>query len=697
MTKGSDYDFIGLYTAMLKDIEVYFPIDRTEWTRDLSRITQLSSSRGLPVFTMDLPALGKALDASLAKGRLDLKGLNHSGSRFPGSKIPRLFWGLWSRLFDDFGCLKQDIDPNVVVFLRGLLYVGKNLQLECAPRYLYETVKEFYDVEEETTLPSHIWEGDGVDLHRSACGSLLDYHCGHDDLFHMSSKEDDGRSYHLLNCIQQVADAISGDIGFIQPELLRFRHGPGAVSDGTGREYKYDFPYWSRRLEPIFPYTSCGSTPLRWDGVDPTVGVDIEFTELASKLIAVPKTQKGPRLIAAEPTCHQWVQQGIRDLLYSYVEKRSSILNPCITFRDQGPSGELALSGSKSGRLATVDLKSASDRLSTGLVQRIFRANPALLGAMIASRTRYIVNKIDRAMPSLHKLRKFSTQGSALTFPIQSIVFATICIGVGKSLHPRIGMRVLARRVRVFGDDIIVPKAWEPQLRQVLHLFGLRVNDTKTFTEGNFRESCGVDAWCGYDVTPPHISCVVDKSNARSVASNVAVSNNFYLKGWWNAADWLQRQLATRYLRVVGPDSGIFGLTSRSGALIPQHSKWNKMLHRDEIPALAIMAKSRTVKKQTAGTLMEYLTKAQVPLVGTARRTNPNTGLVEAPCLQAETVTSDELFYEPNADTRMEFYIDHPLERGWLRRLYPSEIRTGVVQAGDPVIRVTWVPVYELE
>jgi hypothetical protein len=129
MTKSSDFDFLGLYAAILKDVAAYFPNDRVEWDRDLSRITRLSSSRGLPVFTMDLPELGKALDASLSRGRLSVGGLNHAGSRKPHSKIPRLFWGLWIRIFDDVGGLRSEIDPNAVFFLRTLLYCGKNLQM----------------------------------------------------------------------------------------------------------------------------------------------------------------------------------------------------------------------------------------------------------------------------------------------------------------------------------------------------------------------------------------------------------------------------------------------------------------------------------------------------------------------------------------------------------------------------------------
>jgi len=644
MTKGSDYDFVGLSTAMLKDVAVYFPIDHVEWLRDVSRITRLIADRGQSVFTIDLPKLDKALCRSLASGRLDLAGLNHSGSRYPGSKIPRLFWGLWSRLFSDDGCLKQDIDPNVVAFLHGLLQVGKSLKSEPAPRYLYETVKEFYDVEAEIAPPNPIWDGDAIDLCRSDCGSLIDYHTLPSDLYQVSHREP-GEQLSLLMVCQRVADRVSGDMGLLEPESLEFRHGPGAVSDlRVGKDYKYAFPTWNPRLEAIFPFSSCGSTPALWDGFDdypsvpfwdegvvnevpvgatnscyqppldlgmskdrPTVGTRSE--ERCSVLYAVPKVQTGPRLIAAEPTCNQWIQQGIARFLHAYTTRDRSILRHSVSFRDQDASGMLALQASKTGLLCTMDLKSASDRLSTQLVQRMFRGNISLLRAMAACRTRFILNKVDRLMPSLHKLRKFSTQGSALTFPVQSIVFATLCLGVGKFLNPRESIRSLARQVRVFGDDIIIPVLWEPKTKEILHLLGLRVNPTKTFAEGNFRESCGVDAWMGHDVTPPHVSCVAMRTDPQSVLSNVAVSNNFYMKGWWHAASWIQATVGHRdTIPVIGIHSGAFGFKSASGPIV-SNSFWNDDTQKWTTVALSISAKSIVTKSNTPAALLEFFTK----------------------------------------------------------------------------------------
>jgi hypothetical protein len=614
VTKRLAFDFIGLYTNILADIGVYFPNDQLEWERDIKTLTRLASTRGQSTFTIDLPALGKVLDRSLSDGRLDLHGLNLSGSRHPNSKIPRLFWGLWSRLFDDAGCLKIDIDPNVVFFLRTVLYCGKNLEWDCAPKYLFQATKEFYDVEARLPVPSQFWDetsDSDVSIGATVFGSLTDI-IPRKDLYEDSSSRD--RLFDLLTCVQKSADRMSGLIGLVEVDKLNFRHGPGAVSDLRSGSYKYSFPGWSDRLDQAVPFSEFGCTPIGMMDRLSLDGLDVDFSERSSRLIAVPKTQKGPRLIAAEPLANQWVQQGVRDVLYRQV--RSTSLRESLGFESQEISRTLALRSSVDRRLATVDLKSASDSVSCWLVQRAFRRNEFLLRLLRACRTRYLSNGLDKKRPELTKLRKFSCQGSALTFPIQSLIFYSIAVGVGKYLNRWKSYSELSREVRVFGDDIILPVQWEPLLEEVLDLLFLKVNRSKTFVDGYFRESCGMDAWEGYDVTPPHVTMRSDESDPRTIASNVAVSNNFFKKGLWNASHWLRTTITDRLLPIVGMSSGVFGFTSFVGG-DARHLKlrWNANLHRTEARVMVISAMARRLKTNSAASLLQYFTEEPAPYV----------------------------------------------------------------------------------
>jgi hypothetical protein len=73
-------------------------------------------------------------------------------------------------------------------------------------------------------------------------------------------------------------------------------------------------------------------------------------------------------------------------------------------------------------------LKSASDRISCWVIERLFRRSPSLLSALYATRTRWITQSLDKKSPEACRLRKFSTMGSAVTFPVQTILFSVLAV-----------------------------------------------------------------------------------------------------------------------------------------------------------------------------------------------------------------------------------------------------------------------------
>lgn len=624
MTKSLSFDFVGLARALLVDFARCYPNDQIEWDRDSSRLALLVENRGISVFTMDLPLVRKHLDRCLADGYLSKASVAYMRVKSPRTKLPRLFWGLWSKIFDDSGCLKPNIDPNAVLFLRTMCDLGKNLEADCAPRYLFEATEEFYDVEANLAPPSQVWDG-GIPEGQDSPSQ--DDESGHryGGTYHGPSfglpgrfaaeflRDEDPRVVSVLQYVQRHADRIAGLIGNYRPDEWSFRHGPGAVSDLRRNEYKYSFLRWSRRLEELFPFDRYGCTPIGYTERLNIDGIDVTLEEGCSKLIAVPKTMKGPRLIASEPSYNQWAQQNIRDFLYNRVEQTS--LGASIHFRDQRFNQKAALKGSLDGSLATIDLKSASDRLSCWLVETLFRRNEPLLKAFSAVRTRYITQKLDKSQSRLHKIRKFTTMGSALTFPVQSLVFLAIAAGVGNYIEPHLGLKEVQEKVLVFGDDIVVPNHWTEALARVLELLGLKVNRSKTFSTGNFRESCGMDAFFGADVTPPHITLRACKSNPRSIVSSVAVSNNFFTKGFWHAADWLREAIGINNIPVVALDSGTFGFKSFVGGVAPRKIRWNTDLQREEGLCFSIIAKARTSKQNAAAALLQYFTEEPPPYI----------------------------------------------------------------------------------
>nr|UJQ85578.1 MAG: putative replicase protein [Leviviridae sp.] len=639
MRKSDGFHFSGLYGAILADIAVEYPNDVQEWNRDKTRLRSIVDQEGDRFFTITLPAVGKALDRALSTGVLHRLQLPHFRGYRRGGAIPRLFRALFLRIFDDQGVLKPNPDIRAVRFLRQLLYVAKKVRLPCASTVLFKTVQAFWEVEEEIRSPSCSWDGDrlldnsGVCLNgnrlqlslsdgsgyvRSSSDQLSLFSLLDDNLVEDTKDEERSRFKDVRDVIQRVADSIVYNLPEFLPRDYRFKHGPGAVSD-LGREGdKYTFPTWPAKLDEFFSHDEFAYANL---GVfeETTLGGLHSYHsryECPSKLCAVPKTLKAPRLIASEPVSHQWCQQSMKDFFYRSLKQ--TVLGSCIDFRRQDLSRELALQASRDGKLATVDLSEASDRLSCWLVERLFRSRFDLLSAMHAVRTRWLVNKIDKKLPSHIVLRKFSTMGNALTFPVQSMVFAIVSMGV--YLYRReipVDSRSLARaakEVRIFGDDIICPSEDVGLLTEVLADLGLKVNTSKTFAEGFFREACGMDAYMGVEVTPTYVLEVSNETRPGIVASIVDTSNNLFIQGYWRTSQWILSTLPdqiVKNLAVMPIGAGGLSLSSFCGRFTDHLAKrWNHELHRFEFRHLTLSSREKVRRRDSHATLLQYFTEA---------------------------------------------------------------------------------------
>jgi hypothetical protein len=102
-----------------------------------------------------------------------------------------------------------------------------------------------------------------------------------------------------------------------------------------------------------------------------------------------------------------------------------------------------------------------------------------------------------------------------------------------------------SRRVFVYGDDLIVPSDEAPLICTTLAQFGFKVNAHKSFWNGKFRESCGMDAYDGNDVTPTYARQLLpaDRADSRGIASAVALGNQLYLAGLWRSAKWVRKRV----------------------------------------------------------------------------------------------------------------------------------------------------------
>jgi hypothetical protein len=308
------------------------------------------------------------------------------------------------------------------------------------------------------------------------------------------------------------------------------------------------------------------------------------------KVISVPKTLKTPRIIAMEPSYVQYVQQGILERLVEAIDE-SPIARSLIGFvGTQELNQKLAQEGSRTGLLATLDLSEASDRVSNQLVRHLLSPHPWLFRAVDATRSR----SADVPGHGVIRLAKFASMGSALTFPFEAMVFCTLVFmgierEIGHHLRKSDVIRLLGK-VRVYGDDIIVPTDYALSVIRTLEDQGLRVNRRKSFWTGKFRESCGKEYYDGYDVSVTRIREMLPsrRTDVSELVSTVSTRNQFWEQGYSNTVGVLDRVvkglIPFPYIEPTSPALGRWGYRVTVGRHHPT-------LHRPEVRAMVVDAK----------------------------------------------------------------------------------------------------------
>ncbi len=199
-------------------------------------------------------------------------------------------------------------------------------------------------------------------------------------------------------------------------------------------------------------------------------------------MFTVPKKTDIDRVACKEPDLNMFMQKGIGSHI------RACLLRNGINLNDQSINRSLALEGSVTNNLATLDLSSASDSVTYELVAQLLPESWFTLLDAVRSQVT-IINGEE------HQNHMFSSMGNGFTFELESLLFFTIA----KATAFFTGTR---GRISVYGDDIICPSDMAHSLTWTLQWFGFSVNTEKSFYEGPFRESCGGHYHLGLDITP---------------------------------------------------------------------------------------------------------------------------------------------------------------------------------------------------
>jgi hypothetical protein len=493
--------------------------------RDIKRFNARFEHEGESFLTITLPSFGKNIERCLERGMVD-PNLDFHGWKYREG-LPVFLGGFLDRVFDRrSGDLLDAPDEVSIRALRQLtLLFGKMWRL-CDESRTSASLVQYVETDKE-----------------------------------VGEWQDSFRESDLQVRYQRMARLLCRDVFVKLDEDIYYnrilpKHGPGATAERITGNGKFNQIEWTDRLEAVFPYGEYAIPSWRYYyRLDEAAFLD-PGNERPVRVVTVPKTQEKPRIIAIEPVCMQYMQQGLMEKIVNYIET-DAVLGAVIGFADQSFNQQLAREGSFYGHLATLDLSEASDRVSYEHVVALMHDFPFVREGVTACRsTRASVPAHLNHDELVIELNKFASMGSALCFPFEAMVFTTVIAmaieeenirvdGPEAAVKNRVDLHRILRGVRVYGDDIVVPVQYVACVIRNLEAFGLKVNTGKSFWKGNFRESCGKEYYSGVDVSLVRVRHEFPSSrkSVTEMISMVSLRNQLFVAGYHDTAEWLDDKI----------------------------------------------------------------------------------------------------------------------------------------------------------
>jgi hypothetical protein len=416
---------------------------------------------------------------------------------------------------------------------------------------------------------------------------------------------------------------------------LRPKFGPGSIAEKgiRLRNDKLRCLSYDRSIDLLFFEANQGIDKLLGDyGLTPSKVIpdldrwspDRGSTRKVSRLLFRPKNMKVARSVCMEPNTIMYFQQGVLREVLRCIDH--SPLRRFIRINDQSRNRALALSGSQSGEIDTIDLSAASDSVGADLVKAIMPSSWVVF--LMGTRTSLVDTP-----HGLFRVRKFAPMGSALCFPTQSIIFASVCIyaacvrsfetesvdcsfsdwltpsRIRKVLRtirntPSSYERSMLQPLAIYGDDICLDRRLTDIVTSILTRLGFEVNLSKSFTGSqSFRESCGGYYLNGHDITPLYFRIVARSRflSGKELMSVVHMLNCCWTKRYKTAyrflhsyikrrdlPKWLRKPSGMHSIPYVLPDSTSFGIFASKTDNTHLERRYNPDYQRDELEAWTI-------------------------------------------------------------------------------------------------------------
>jgi len=421
------------------------------------------------------------------------------------------------------------------------------------------------------------------------------------------------RDVVLFNESRKIISSITAGCDFSN---VTGRHGPGSCYPPRSSDVKSAFTTYYDPIRCYYGYSEIyHCLPSFWEDIGIS-GDRIATVEdrIVAKITAVPKDSRGPRLICVHPAEAIWLQLGQSDVLCNAIEKHP-LSRGRVSFTDQTVNGALALRSSSDRAFCTIDLKEASDRIDSELVRHQFGDYQYKL--LSCSRASHYVglDGVTRVM------NKWAPMGNGLTFPVESLIFFALAVA---GIQCRYG--VICNDVYVFGDDIIVPNQYRDGVINAFTRAGLITNTSKTFWRGSFRESCGVDAFNGFNVTPIRVKKGIECVSTTNCISLCELAKRLRRAGYCKSAAYVYecvRHRVGRLPRSNNPDySAVYEYVNWGFDRLLENPEtiWSKGLQLHGIKARSVVA----TKKWRIKDEWFHLQDSLMRLTGYTRQSSTN-------------------------------------------------------------------------
>lgn len=520
----------AFYSALERDICQALPCHTKSLRLDFKTIQSRFDSEGFNLIAHRLPKFGKAIERALIQ-MTKLDEQSYQGFALHSkSRLPRFLYSLLSNLFDDSGQPKSREEiADKAIYYRSLR------QILCA----FAKARDLPTTYDELSVITQFEERVGGIPNITLAGMWA------------------RKARALLTEVFMPE-------GQLHPSLAQWmsnpwgKPGPGAVFGGETGRAKWLFLDVPGVSQDAFEHLTEFS---------PSEG---EFSR-TSRLELVPKDYRGPRLICVEPKELQFLQQGLLHVLESIVESHPRTRNS-INFRNQELSRRLCRNMSYS----TIDLKDASDLVSMQLCRILWPRE--VLRVLTLPRSCFTLTPNSNV-----RLRCFATMGSALCFPVETLTFWALAQGAIPEFANL--------KVRVFGDDIIVPNHYCDRIMTILETSGLKVNREKTCTRKTLiRESCGAYYFNREDVRIVQLK-VTNCDGPLSWCALLDTAHELVARGYIQCAHAILESIHTYF----PAPWGFFGFPERisEGTEPDSVVRWNYDYQRKEVRMPTVCATDR--------------------------------------------------------------------------------------------------------